>query len=273
MEINRLKNIQPAIKWSGSKRYVAKQLYLMFPSSNRFFDPFVGGGAILPYVTANEIIVGDIIPELINLWRLIKYNPNFVAEQYKYRWEKFQELGHSYYYHIRDHFNITKNPLDFMFLIRTCVNGLIRFNKAGEFNSPVHLNRPGINPKTLHKILLFWSYKIKNIHFVCQDYTETLKMVHKGDNIFLDPPYTGTKQYYLANKFNYAAFFSSLEHLNTIGAKYILTLDGRNKNYFYDRGIPKTLYMRKLEIYTGKSSFLTMKGQESRVYESVYLNF
>src|SRR3989344_3135634 len=152
-----MKLIPPVIKWTGSKRPIAYKLAKLFPKSDRFFDPFVGGGAILPFFQGKPAIVGDVIPELIALWTLIKEKPDLVASEYAKRWNRLQTEGYKVYYEFRDNFNATKDPLDFLFLSRTCVNGLIRYNKEGKFNNSLHHTRPGIHPKTLQEIIKNWS--------------------------------------------------------------------------------------------------------------------
>ena len=99
-----MKKYPSIIKWSGSKRLVATQLAEHFPSFDRYFEPFVGGGSMLPYSNGKEGYASDIIPELIGLWEIIKQNPEEVAEEYRIRWEKLQRLGADVYYKVRDSF-------------------------------------------------------------------------------------------------------------------------------------------------------------------------
>lgn len=268
------KLIPPVIKWSGSKRPIAHKLSKLFPSTNRFYDPFVGGGAILPYFQDKPAIVGDIIPELINLWYLIKNEPKKVIEEYEKRWSRLQTEGYTVYYEIRDHFNKTKDPLDFLFLSRTCVNGLIRYNKNGEFNNSLHHTRPGIHPSTLEKIISDWSNWVQNIEFKNQDYRKTIASAKQGDTIFFDPPYVGTKARYIPQLFDYKLFYSELERLNNLKVNWILTLDGEAGDRSYAINIPDNLFMAKFRLSTGKSPFSkVMNGKQDSILESVYLNF
>lgn len=268
------KLIPPVIKWSGSKRPIAYQLSRLFPKSNHYFDPFVGGGAILPFFQEKPSTVGDIIPELISLWSLIKNEPNKLKVGYSIRWNKLQNQGYTAYYEIRSTFNKTKDPIDFLFLSRTCVNGLIRYNNKGEFNNSLHHTRPGIHPDRLGKIIDDWSKWVQNIEFHNQDYRKTLSGVKNGDTVFLDPPYVGTKARYMPQTFSYDDFFGELDRLNKIGAYWILTLDGEAGNRLYDSKIPKDLYKRHLKMSTGKSPFSkVINNKDDNIIESVYLNF
>lgn len=268
------KLIPPVIKWSGSKRPIAFDLARLFPASNRFFDPFVGGGSILPFFKSKPSIVGDTIPELISLWNLIKKEPDKLKSGYSKRWDRLQTEGYNVYYEIRNTFNETKDPIDFLFLSRTCVNGLIRYNRQGKFNNSLHHTRPGIHPNRLSKIIDDWSKWVQNINFYNQDYKKTLLEVKTGDTVFLDPPYVGTKARYVPQTFDYDVFFKELEKLNKIGANWILTLDGEAGNRFYDSKIPKDLYRKHLKMSTGKSPFSkVMNKKDDNILESVYLNF
>ena len=139
--------VEPVIKWSGSKRYVAPELSKYISKQKRYIEPFIGGGAMLPFRQIANAVASDIIPELVNLWKQIQSNPARVAEEYQIGWDRLQKEGHSVYYEVRECFNKTKNEFDFLFLTRTCVNGLIRYNTNGEFNNSMHKNRPGIYPE------------------------------------------------------------------------------------------------------------------------------
>lgn len=262
------------IKWSGSKRLVATQLAERFPLFENYYEPFVGGGSMLPYSGGKEGYAGDIIPELINLWEIIKRNPDEAAEEYRTRWEKLQKQGADVYYEIRDSFNKTRNSHDFLFLTRTCVNGLIRFNAKGDFNNSFHLSRAGIIPDTLKSQLNIWSSAIQNITFKACDYRETLSTVGKGDFVFLDPPYGGTKGRYQAIPFDVELFYSELERLNSVGAKWMLTFDGKAGERTYSFAPPSELYKCKFPIFTGNSAFTKLENKRiDKIEESVYTNY
>lgn len=85
-----MKPLQPVIKWSGSKRTVASQLGEFFLPAQTYYEPFVGGGAMMPFAKADKGKASDIIPELIALWNEIKNNPEVVANEYEIRWNRLQ---------------------------------------------------------------------------------------------------------------------------------------------------------------------------------------
>jgi DNA adenine methylase len=267
-------NFPPVIKWSGSKRSIAKDLSKYIPQSKRYFEPFLGGGALLPYRTINYGIASDIIPELISLWNSIKNSPELVAKEYTERWKRLQKEGFEVFYKIRNIFNNSRNEHDFLFLTRTCVNGLIRYNNKGEFNNSFHLTRPGINPNRLKDIIYQWHFIIKDIEFYNCDYHELTSQAVKGDFVFFDPPYGGTKGRYTKEKFDIYEFFSELDRLNCRNVKWMLTFDGQagKRNYSYD--LPKELYLHRIFMKTGHSPFTKLMNTTiDDVNESVYLNF
>ncbi|HID62807.1 MAG TPA: Dam family site-specific DNA-(adenine-N6)-methyltransferase [Anaerolineae bacterium] len=265
---------EPVIKWSGSKRKIAPLLAILLPDANCYYEPFVGGGAMLPFRPSRTAVAGDIIVELINLWKAIRETPGLTADEYEIRWNRLQAEGHTAYYTIRDSFNVTRNPHDLLFLSRTCVNGLIRFNKKGEFNNSLHHTRPGIAPARLRRVIRQWSRAIQGVEFIAAGYRGTLASVSTNDLVFLDPPYGGTKGRYLPTDFNLDEFYDELQRLNAIGAKWVLTFDGRAGSRSYATSIPSVLYRVRLALPTGNSPFTRlMKKSLDAIVESVYLNF
>lgn len=266
--------IAPVIKWPGSKRAVAAQLARMFPPAERFFDPFVGGGAILPYRAGTPAVAGDVIGELVSLWERIKRDPHAVADGYETRWSHLQAVGHTAFYDIRERFNDARDPVDLLFLSRTCVNGLIRFNARGEFNNSLHHTRPGIAPGRLRRIVLDWSRRLGDVTFAAADYRDTLASARRGDLVFLDPPYAANRGRYRLGDFELPAFFDELERLNSVGAHWMLTFDGSAGEREYARRVPAELYRHAFAVATGSSPFPRLQNaQLDAVTESVFLNF
>lgn len=268
---------QPVIKWSGSKRSVARFLSRLWPAARAracYYEPFVGGGSMLPMRPVTSGIAGDSIKELVDLWREIRDHPHEVVKHYAQLWNQRQSEGCTVFYRIRERFNREKNPLDLFFLSRTCVNGLIRFNVKGEFNNSLHHTRPGIHPERLSAIVRSWSRAISGMEFLAGDYRLTLNSASSGDLIFLDPPYAGTKGRYHPASFDFEAFYQELERLNSVGVNWILTLDGRAGARIYHDRIPSSLYRACINIPTGNSPFTRLMNTSlDAVIESVYLNF
>ena len=266
--------MKPVIKWSGSKRSQSAKIKSFFPDSfGTYYEPFIGGGSMLYAIRPEKSICGDICKPLIDLWNEIRDNPEELALGYEVRWTRLQQEGYTAYYEIRDDFNRGKSPYDLLFLSRTCVNGLIRFNDKGEFNNSLHYSRPGIKPDSLREIIMDWSEHIQGAVFMADDYSSTTAGAKAGDIVYLDPPYFHTKGRYFGT-IDHERFLEYLEDLNTRGIKYLLSFDGTRGSEDYTVDLPKELYKRHEFIPSGNSTFKKVIDKETeKVLESLYLNF
>ena len=265
---------KPVIKWSGSKRTQASEIIKFLPTHfNTYYEPFIGGGSMLYAISPKHGVCGDVCEPLIDLWKSIQRNPNELANQYRIRWKRLQKEGYMVYYEVRNNFNQTHAPEDLLFLSRTCVNGLIRFNSNGEFNNSLHHTRPGIEPSKLRDIIIDWSSRIQNVEFIAQDYTLTTANANKNDIVYLDPPYFHTKGRYFGT-IDFNRFLEYLDDLNGRGIKYMLSFDGIRGQEDYTVDMPKELYKRHVFIESGNSTFRKVIGKETeKVLESLYLNY
>ena len=282
------KNIPALIKWTGSKRSQAARIVSLMPERRgRYFEPFLGGGAVLYLAAAPGAVAGDIYEPLIELWRMIQEHPGAVIRDYQEQWTALnRELNEiraagitgarglpQYYYSARERFNRERNPLDLNFLTRTCVNGIIRFNSDGEFNNSFHLSRRGMTPDKFRRVVHLWTDRIREVAFVCGDYRETLDSVRSGDFVYLDPPYAASRQRYIQN-LDLNAFFETLERLNRKGVKWALSFDGRRGRKDYVRAVPESLYKERFSLPNGNSPVIkVLSGSAERVHESLYLNY
>lgn len=267
--------MQPVIKWAGSKRSQAKTIASMIPSHRRYFEPFVGGGSIVYTMGPDDGVCGDVCAPLIDLYNEIKAKPAVVLAQYRSEWDVLQRVGQDHFYVVRDRFNANQNPQDLLFLSRTCVNGLIRFNAKGEFNNSFHLSRPGIHPDRLGRIIADWSERLQNTTFLHGDYADTTQGVSSEDFVYLDPPYANTVgRYQGTSTIDFAEFFEWLGHLNSKEVMWALSFDGLRGDKSYDSSVPTELYQRKLMLDSGHSSFRrVMGGSLEPVKEALYLNY
>jgi len=231
---------------------------------------------MLPGRSPVAAVAGDYLEPLIELWRAIQSRPSEIADHYETIWKLRQDHGHTVYYEVRDRFNATKSPEDLMVLSRMCVNGLIRFNKKGDFNNSLHHTRPGIAPRRLREILQTWSRHLSGVRFQATDYEITLAQASEGDLAFLDPPYIKTRGRYRPDNFDFERLWSVLEKLNQAGVHWILTLDGSSGDRAYHQkgDVPSRLWRHALTVNTGNSPFTRLMGTSLDVVrERVYLNF
>lgn len=260
------------------------------PKHKRYFEPFLGGGSVLFLAkekSEENPIGSDIYSPLIELWLLIKNDPNLLIQTYAHQWNLLNhELDDIYankvenlkslpktFYDIRDNFNKNHNPLDLNFILRTCVNGIVRFNSVGDFNNSFHLTRRGMLPKTFEKNVMVWNKKIQNVDFLNQDYEETLNLVSKGDLVYFDPPYLHSKNRYIDN-LDVERFFKNLEYLNQKGVLWVLSFDGSRDEVEYNHEIPTDLFKQRLSSNTGLSRVQNLLSNKKQVVlESIYKNF
>lgn len=275
---------EPIIKWSGSKRSQASSILEYFPKEiDTYYEPFCGGCSLLRRlldevekgnISVKHFICSDINSDLISLWNEIKKNPNDLIDGYTKHWTELNKdddknRKRAYFESVRDSFNTSKSPLDFLFIMRTTTNGMPRYNKSGQFNNSFHITRDGIKPETLKKILLDWN-KILNkydVEFRCCSYL-TLHSSEK-DVVYLDPPYANTKGMYYG-KINYEELWN---WLRTQDGLYYLSFDGKSGNVDNTYSVPEDVYTKHEYIKSGNSSFKRVIGnsKDSIVYESLYL--
>lgn len=185
---------KPFVKWVGGKRQLLTQFRLLnlYPPNKfdikhgRYFEPFVGGGAVFFDLLPETAFLSDLNSELVTTYNVIKSDvENLIKSLKKHKLDK------DYFLKIRSQNPKTLSPLNvasrFIFLNRTCFNGMYRVNSKGDFNVPYgkYSNPLICDEVNLRKV----SKALENIKVVNQDYKEVLKKAKKGDFVYFDPPY------------------------------------------------------------------------------------
>lgn len=187
-------NMTPFVKWVGGKRQLIKEIEKRLPSTyNNYYEPFVGGGAILFHLKPKKAFINDINKVLINSYKIIKENPNELIETLKQL--DNQEITKEKYYELREKFNkkLLQEEFDietaslFIFLNKRCFNGLYRVNSKGLFNVPFN-NKSKCDSYNNANIINISEY-LKNVELSNLDFEESLKNAKPGDFIFFDSPY------------------------------------------------------------------------------------
>ena len=271
---------QPVIKWSGSKRSQSDEIIKYFPDSIKtYYEPFCGGASMLRCLLDNNIkkaehyVCSDLNSDLINLWNKIKNEPDRLSDEYENRWNEMNALSselekRTYFEKVRSRFNEEKSSYDFLFLNRTCFNGLIRYNGKGEFNSPFHLNRKGIEPGKFRKIIKEWSELLNEYQVEFRNCSYNEIEPEDGDFVYMDPPYFNTKGMYF-NNFAENDFYDFLRNLK---CSYLLSYDGKSGDEDHTCELPDDLYDEHHYIKSGNSSFkrIIEVNNDAIVYESLY---
>ena len=261
------------VKWTGSKRSQASQIAEHIPPHNRYLEPFLGGGAVLYLVGRPGSLASDIYKPLINLWRQVQSNPFEFVDNYTHQWITLQSRGPDYFYEVRARFNQYEDPFDLNFLLRTCVNGIVRFNQNGDFNNSFHLSRSGMRPEQFARVVKSWHQAIHGVHFACSDYREPLSRAQASDFVYLDPPYANTRMRYTYG-IDVNTLFHELEALNTRRVLWALSFDGTRGTSDLSQAVPSDLYRRRLLLPSGHSPVgKVLNSRVERVHESLYLNF
>lgn len=261
------------LKWTGSKRGQAARIAALAPPHDRYVEPFLGGGAVLYHLAGEATVASDLYAPLIGFWRMVQSEPEALVADYADQWRRLQDDLPGYFYAVRDRFNAGKSPADLNFLMRTCVNGIVRFSRAGEFNNSFHLSRRGMGPDRFARAVRTWSTRIAGVRFLACDYRETLARTGPGDFVYLDPPYAGNRQRYIGGV-DAAALFGALDDLNRRGVAWALSFDGRRGETIYRAEVPPSLYKRQLELVSGNSAVAkVLNGPLEMVSEALYLSY
>ena len=164
-----------------------------------WIEPFMGSAVVGLNVANHNAIFADLNPHIINFYNQLKnrtITAVIVREFLEEEGALLSEKGGDYYYFIRDRFNKEHDPLDFLFLNRSCFNGMIRFNKNNSFNVP-YGHKPqrfakAYVTKIVNQVKHFESkLRENNWIFLCQSFEKTIEMADKNSFIYCDPPYIG----------------------------------------------------------------------------------
>ena len=189
---------KPFVKWAGGKRQIIDKLLEYAPKEfNTYYEPFVGGGALLFELSPKNAVINDSNKELMNVYDCIKDENKFVK---MCRELNHYETNHSeeFYYEIRNKdrdktkFNKIvdyKRAARTIYLNKSCFNGLYRVNSKNEFNVPFN-KKTKVNTYDSQNLGIIHSYlNFNNIKTLCIDFEESVKDAKKGDFIYFDPPY------------------------------------------------------------------------------------
>lgn len=190
--LEQLKNeTYPIVKWVGGKRQLMFELLKNMPKSyNRYFEPFIGGGALFFEIQPYNAYISDMNEELINLYQVVRDNVDGLLIDLKKH-----DITKEYFIDIRNidrskeyqNWSDIQRASRFVYLNRTCFNGMYRVNSKGEFNVPFgHYKNPRIIDENN---LINCSNLLQKTEIKYADFSEILTKVKKGDFVYFDPPY------------------------------------------------------------------------------------
>ena len=185
--------VLPIVKWVGGKRQLLEEINSLIPSSfDTYFEPFFGGGAVLFDLQPKKAIINDINKELINTYNVVKNNVNDLIKDLEQH-----ENNAEYFYKLRDidrqdlykQYTDIQRASRFIYLNKTCFNGLYRVNSSGYFNSPFgYYKNPNIvNAPTLKAVNQYLNNN--KIELLNEDFENVVSRAKKNDFVYFDPPY------------------------------------------------------------------------------------
>ena len=242
---------KPFIKWVGGKGQLLSEINKLYPvelgkNINKYAEIFVGGGAVLFDILSkyklDEVYISDKNLELINTYKSIRDNVDILIKSLKGMEEQYIPLDNEnrkdYYYKKREEYNSLKinsevNNIEkavlFIFLNKTCFNGLYRVNKKGEFNVPMGAyKKPKIcDEENLKNV----SLALKKVKIIYADYRESESFIDEKTFVYIDPPYrplniTSSFTSYTENDFNDKEQIELAEYINVLnkkGAKIVIS--------------------------------------------------
>ncbi len=197
-----MKIIVPPIKSQGIKTKLVPAIVSILPEyEGRWIEPFLGTGVVAFNVRPENAVLNDINPHIIRFYRAIqegvinKYTVREYLERAGAKLAAAGDNGYDYFREVRDRFNEYHDPLDFLFLSRAGFNGMMRFNKKGQWNVPF-CKKPGRFSKSyITKIVNQVDAVSKVIKpqwiFTCSSFEASIEAAGAGDIVYCDPPYFG----------------------------------------------------------------------------------
>ena len=188
--------MKPVIKWVGGKSQLTQKIREMLPDKfETYYEPFLGGAAVLLDLNPTNAVVNDINPELINMYIQVRDNVEEVINHlttYDNQHEIWSD-SKDYYYRVRGFFNTelgtntVQQAARFIYLNKHCFNGLYRVNKKGEFNVPFNGKLSGkfFDPDHLREL----SSRLQNMRILNTDFETAVQDASVGDFVFFDSPY------------------------------------------------------------------------------------
>jgi DNA adenine methylase len=179
---------RPFIKWAGGKKQILPHLLARAPRAfGTYFEPFLGGGALFFSLSPGKAVLSDLNPYLVNAYSVVRDRVDELAESLK-----VHRADKEYYYMMRGLSPETMSDVQraswFIYLNKTCYNGLWRVNRSGRFNVPFGRYR---NPKILDRENLYAvSRALYGALVMCSDFEEAVQMAVPGDFVYFDPPYS-----------------------------------------------------------------------------------
>lgn len=190
------KKMGPFVKWAGGKNQLLDKLHNRVPNSyGTYYEPFIGGGALLLNERPKKAIISDVNEQLINIYLQLKADPRAVIREVKRLDEGICDKD--YYLVTREAYNkkIQAHELDaecaalMIWINKHCFNGLYRVNGKGLFNVPYNNKQTGNSIDEANLMSIGYFLENSNVDILCQDFEITCDSAQAGDFVYFDSPY------------------------------------------------------------------------------------
>lgn len=246
------------LKWIGNKYRFAEKICGLFPiDTNKYYEPFLGTGAVMATYKHNMSIGSDRFKPIIDFWLEVRDNPENVKNWYRSRWNKASQYGfEKIYYEVRSSYNNLPNPADLLYISRSCYGGVMRFRKAdGHISTPMGPHNP-IKPVTFDKRVDEWYQRIQGVEFINSDYKDIIDLAEPGDLVYCDPPYVDSQTIvYGAQSFDFNELIKKISKAKERDVRIALSIDGTKKSgkHIVNLEIPENLFEVEITIDAGRS--------------------
>jgi len=269
---------KPFVKWAGGKRQLLPEIKKYIPNCySDYYEPFIGGGAVLFFLQPERFVINDVSSEIINVYRVIKNNVyGLINELKSYKNES------EFYYKVRaldreEGFSSLSNiekAARTIYLNKTCFNGLFRVNRQGQFNTPFgNYKKPNIvSEENLLAVHRFFQNSYGGI--MNTDFEVALKNANAGSFIYLDPPYDPVSPSSSFTSYTLSGFDrqeqqrlkSVCDDLDRKGCKFLLSNSATN--------FIKELYRDyKIEIVQAKRNINSKVSKRGKIEEVLIRNY
>ena len=246
---------------------------------DRWIEPFFGSGVVGLNIRPKIAIFADSNPHLINFYKSLQnksITPGIAKSFLEKEGDLLEKSKGDHYYLIRERFNKFSDPLDFLFLNRSCFNGMFRFNSKGGFNVPFCRKPNRFAQAYITKIVnqignIQSIICLNNYNFICQSFDKTLENVKDGDLIYCDPPYIGRHVDYF-DSWSEEDEIKLHRYLTKNNVKFIFSTWHSNE---YRKNIYIESLWKDLKIFT-KEHFNHIGGSEDNrnpMLEAILTNF
>jgi DNA adenine methylase len=244
-----VRQVSPFLKWAGGKRWLAEKHLERFPTvQKRYLEPFLGSASVFFKLNPQDAILSDANPRLIECYEQISTCPTAVEAILL---EHAANHSKDHYYEVRaaQYQQPAARAAQFLYLNRTCWNGLYRVNRKGEFNVPKGTKENVILPSD---DFLAVSHRLRNARLQCCDFEATIDQAVKGDLVYADPPYTVQHNFNGFLKYN-EKIFSWADQIRLRDAVV------RAANRGVHVVVSNAAHSSVIELYEGLGSTLTIK--------------